>query len=181
MGEQYIDDTRIYCQDAPFFIDKMPNNSRHIGLIKLILPNAKIIDTRRHPMACCFSGFKQLFSEGQEFSYGLVDFGRYDNDDVELIDHWDNVSPSSVQRVHYENVVADPETLVARILEYCELPFEPACLDYHNTERAVRTASSEQVRQPIYRQSVEQWAYFKPFLTALDETLTLSLDHYRLN
>jgi tetratricopeptide (TPR) repeat protein len=181
LGQQYIDDTRIHRQGAPFFIDKMPNNFRHIGLIKLILPNAKIIDARRHPMACCFSGFKQLFAEGQEFSYDLVDFGRYYNDYVELMDHWDNVSPSSVLRVHYENVVADLETQVARIVEYCGLPFEPACLDYHNTERAVRTASSEQVRQPIYRESVEQWAHFKPFLTALEETLAPSLDHYRLN
>ncbi|MEH6610408.1 MAG: sulfotransferase [Halioglobus sp.] len=181
LGEQYIEDTRIHRQGAPFFIDKMPNNFRHIGLIKLILPNAKIIDARRHPMACCFSGFKQLFAEGQEFSYDLVDFGRYYNDYVELMDHWDSVSPNSVLRVHYENVVADLETQVARILEYCGLPFEAECLNYYNTERAVRTASSEQVRQPIYREGIEQWAHFKPFLTALERTLEPSLDQYRLD
>ncbi|MFT6956081.1 MAG: tetratricopeptide (TPR) repeat protein [Halieaceae bacterium] len=179
LGQQYIEDTRIHRQGAPFFIDKMPNNFRHIGLIKLILPNAKIIDARRHPMACCFSGFKQLFAEGQEFSYDLIDFGRYYNDYVELMDHWDSVSPNSVLRVHYENVVADLDTQVARILEYCELPFEAECLNYYNTERAVRTASSEQVRQPIYREGVEQWAHFKPFLSALEGVLTPSLDRYR--
>ena len=181
LGQQYIEDTRIHRQSAPFFIDKMPNNFRHIGLIKLILPKAKIIDARRHPMACCFSGFKQLFAEGQEFSYDLIDFGRYYNDYVELMDHWDTVSPDSVLRVHYENVVADLETQVARILQYCGLPFEQACLEYHNTERAVRTASSEQVRQPIYRESVEQWVHFKRFLTVLEGTLAPSLEHYRLD
>ena len=175
LGQQYIDDTRIHRQGAPFFIDKMPNNFRHIGLIKFILPNAKIIDARRHPMACCFSGFKQLFAEGQEFSYDLSDIGRYYNDYVELMAHWDTVSPGSVLRVHYEEVVEDLENQVSRILEYCGLAFEPACLDYYNTDRAVRTASSEQVRQPIYRESVEQWTHFKPFLKALEETLAPSL------
>ncbi|MFT4615347.1 MAG: tetratricopeptide (TPR) repeat protein [Bacteroidia bacterium] len=181
LGQQYIEDTRIHRKEAPFFIDKMPNNFRHIGLIKLILPNAKIIDARRHPMACCFSGFKQLFAEGQEFSYDLIDIGRYYNDYVELMAHWDTVSPNSVLRVHYENVVEDLESEVARILEYCGLPFETACLNYHQTERAVRTASSEQVRQPIYREGVEQWAHFKEFLTNLEETLQPSLDHYGLH
>lgn len=179
LGQQYIEDTRIHRQGAAFFIDKMPNNFRHIGLIRLILPNAKIIDARRHPLACCFSGFKQLFAEGQEFSYDLVDIGRYYNDYVELMAHWDTVSPNSVLRVHYENVVADLETQVTRILEYCGLPFESACLNYYNTERAVRTASSEQVRQPIYREGVEQWTHFKPFLVTLEETLNLSIDQYR--
>lgn len=178
LGEQYIEDTRIHRQGAAFFIDKMPNNFRHIGLIKLILPNAKIIDARRHPMACCFSGFKQLFAEGQEFSYDLNDIGRYYNDYVELMDHWDTVSPGSVLRVHYEEVVEDLENQVSRILEYCGLAFEPACLDYYNTDRAVRTASSEQVRQPIYRESVEQWTHFKPFLSALEKTLAPSLEQY---
>lgn len=175
LGRQYIEETRIHRRGAAFFIDKMPNNFRHIGLIKLILPNAKIIDARRHPMACCFSGFKQLFAEGQEFSYDLLDFGRYYNDYVELMNHWDTVSPDSVLRVHYENVVSDLETQVARILSYCGLPFEPECLSYYNTERAVRTASSEQVRQPIYRESVEQWTHFRPFLTELEKTLEPSL------
>ena len=180
LGQQYIEDTQIHRQGAPFFIDKMPNNFRHIGLIKLILPNAKIIDARRHPMACCFSGFKQLFAEGQEFTYDLSDIGRYYNDYVELMDHWDTVSPGTVLRVHYENVVEDLETQVTRILEYCGLPFERACLNYYNTERAVRTASSEQVRQPIYRQGVEQWLQFKPFLSILEKTLEQSIDQYRL-
>ena len=174
LGQQYIEETRTHRGSAAFFIDKMPNNFRHIGLIKLILPHARIIDARRHPMACCFSGFKQLFAEGQEFSYDLVDYGRYYNDYVALMDHWDTVSPNGVLRVNYENVVSDLETQVARILEYCELPFEAQCLNYYNTERAVRTASSEQVRQPIYRESVEQWKHFKPFLTALEETLIRS-------
>lgn len=181
LGQQYIEDTRIHRQGAPFFIDKMPNNFRHIGLIKLILPNAKIIDARRHPIACCFSGFKQLFAEGQEFSYDLIDIGRYYNDYVELMAHWDTVSPNSVLRVQYENVVADLESQVARILEYCGLPFESACLNFYDTERAVRTASSEQVRQPIYREGVEQWTHFKPFLSTLEETLKPSIDQYRLD
>lgn len=181
LGQQYIEETRIHRHGAAFFIDKMPNNFRHIGLIKLILPNAKIIDARRHPMACCFSGFKQLFAEGQEFTYDLVGYGRYYNDYVELMDHWDAVSPNSVLRVHYENVVADLETQVARILDYCGLPFEPACLNFYDTKRAVRTASSEQVRQPIYSKSVEQWTHFKPNLAALEDTLAPSLDQHRLD
>ena len=181
LGQQYIEETRIHRQGADFFIDKMPNNFRHIGLIKLILPNAKIIDARRHPMACCFSGFKQLFAEGQEFTYDLIDIGRYYNDYVELMTHWDTVLPNSVLRVQYENVVADLEAQVTRLLEYCGLPFEPACLDFHNTERAVRTASSEQVRQPIYSEGVEQWTHFKPFLGALEATLEPALEHYRLD
>ena len=123
LGQQYIEETRIHRQGADFFIDKMPNNFRHIGLIKLILPNAKIIDARRHPMACCFSGFKQLFAEGQEFTYDLIDIGRYYNDYVELMTHWDTVLPNSVLRVQYENVVADLEAQVTRLLEYCGLPF----------------------------------------------------------
>lgn len=132
-------------------------------------------------MACCFSGFKQLFAEGQEFSYDLIDIGRYYNDYVELMAHWDTVSPNSVLRVQYENVVADLESQVARILEYCGLPFESACLNFYDTERAVRTASSEQVRQPIYREGVEQWTHFKPFLSTLEETLKPSIDQYRLD
>jgi len=160
------------------FIDKMPNNFRHIGLIKLILPNAKIIDARRHPMACCFSGFKQLFAEGQEFSYDLLDLGHYYNDYVELMDHWDSVSPGSILRVQYENVVDDLETEVKRLLHFCKLPFETACMDYYNTERAVRTASSEQVRQPIYNSGVEQWAHFRPFLAELENTLAPSIERY---
>lgn len=178
LGRQYIEETRIHRESAPFFIDKMPNNFRHIGFIRLILPNAKIIDARRHPMACCFSGFKQLFAEGQEFSYDLQDIGCYYNDYVHLMDHWDQVIPGAILRVHYENVVEDLETQVRRILDFCGLPFETACLDYYNTERAVRTASSEQVRRPIYSSGVEQWAHFRPFLAGLENTLSPSLERY---
>ena len=148
-GDQFMQDTQVYRESAPFFTDKMPNNFFHIGLIKLILPNAKIIDARRHPMACCFSGFKQLFGEGQEFSYGLADIGNYYRQYVKLMDHWDQVLPNFVLRVQHEDVVEDLETQVRRILDFCGLPFEEACLDFHKTERSVRTPSAEQVRQPI--------------------------------
>lgn len=171
LGEQYIADTRIHRKSAPFFIDKMPNNFRHIGLIKLILPNAKIIDARRHPMACCFSGFKQLFAEGQEFSYDLIDIGRYYNDYVDVMAHWHKVTPGAVLQVQYEDVVDNLEGQVRQLLEHCELPFEPACLNFHETQRAVRTASSEQVRQPIYRSGVEQWVNYKPYLADLEAVL----------
>ena len=138
LGEQYIEETRIHRQNAPFFIDKMPNNFRHIGLIKTILPNAKIIDARRHPVACCFSGFKQLFAEGQEFSYSLDDIAQYYNDYLKLMAHWDSIMPGAILRVQYEDMTADTETQVRRILDYCGLPFEPACLEFYKTDRAVR-------------------------------------------
>ncbi len=177
-GEEYIRDTRIHRAGAPFFIDKMPNNFRHIGLIHLMLPNAKIIDARRHPMACCFSGFKQLFAEGQEFTYDLEDAGRYYRDYVELMDHWDDVLPGKVLRVQYEDVVADIETQVRRILDYCGLPFEEACVEFHRTERSVRTPSSEQVRQPIYTAGLEQWRNFAAFLGPLEDALGPVLERY---
>jgi len=170
-GEQFIEETRIHRQGAPFFIDKMPNNFRHIGLIQLILPNAKIIDARRHPMACCFSGFKQLFAEGQEFTYGLDNVGKYYRDYVKLMDHWDTVLPGKILRVQYEEVVADTENQVHRILDHLGLPFEEACLEFHKTKRSVRTASSEQVRQPIYKSGLEQWRNFEPWLDPLKEAL----------
>ena len=150
-GEKFIEDTRIHRQGAPFFIDKMPNNFRHIGLIHLILPNAKIIDARRDPMDCCFSGFKQLFAEGQEFTYGLTEIGRHYADYVDLMDHWDRMLPGKVLRVQHEDVLDDLEGQTRRMLGYLELPFEEAGLDFHKSERAVRSASSEQVRQPINR------------------------------
>jgi tetratricopeptide (TPR) repeat protein len=178
-GREYIEDTRIHRQDAPYFIDKMPNNFRHIGLIHLILPNAKIIDARRHPMACCFSGYKQLFAEGQEFTYDLSDMGRYYRDYVGLMKHWDDVLPGRVLRVHYEDVVADLEDQVRRILDHCGLPFEEACIDFHKTERSVRTPSSEQVRQPIYQSGLEQWRNFEPWLPPLQEALGPALTAYR--
>ncbi|WP_233356005.1 tetratricopeptide repeat-containing sulfotransferase family protein [Henriciella aquimarina] len=170
-GRQYIDETRIYREGAPFFTDKMPNNFRHIGLIQLILPNAKIIDARREPMACCFSGFKQLFAEGQEFSYSLEDIGHYYRDYVDLMDHWDRVLPGKILRVQHEDVVADLEGQVHRILDYCGLPFEQACIDFHKTKRAVRTASSEQVRQPINTAGLDQWRRFELHLAPLKQAL----------
>lgn len=181
LGEDYIENTRIHRRGAPFFTDKMPNNFRHIGLIKLILPNAKIIDARRAPMACCFSGFKQLFAEGQEFTYGLEEIGRYYRGYVELMAHWDRVLPGQILRVQYEDVVADLETQVRRLLDFCGLPFEQACLDFHTTERAVRTASSEQVRRPIYDSGVEQWRHFERHLDPLKAALgpVLETDRHR--
>jgi len=170
-GEQYIENTRIYRSGAPFFIDKMPNNFRHIGLIHLILPNAKIIDARRHPMAACFSGFKQLFSQGQEFTYGLEEIGRYYRAYVELMAHWDRVLPGKVLRVQYEDVVDDLEAQVRRVLDHCGLPFEEHCISFHETERPVRTPSSEQVRQPIYTSGKEQWRNYEPFLGPLAAAL----------
>ena len=170
-GHEYIEDTRIHRGGAPYFIDKMPNNFRHIGLIKLILPNAKIIDARRSAMACCFSGFKQLFAEGQEFSYDLEDIGRYYGDYVDLMEHWDAVLPGHVLRVHHEDVVEDLEREVRRILNFCDLPFESACLKYYETPRNVRTPSSEQVRQPIFQDGVEQWRHFEPWLGPLKMAL----------
>ena len=171
LGRRFIEDTQIHRKGAPFFIDKMPNNFRHIGLINLILPNAKIIDARRHPMACCFSGFKQHFAEGQEFTYGLENIGTYYKDYIALMDHWDEVLPGKILRVQYEDVVADTEAQVRRILDYLELPFEQACVDFHKTKRSVRTASSEQVRQPIFRSGLEQWRNFEPWLDPLKQAL----------
>ena len=171
LGRDYIETTRIHRQGAPFFTDKMPNNFRHIGLIHLILPNAKIIDARREPMACCFSGFKQLFAEGQEFTYGLDEVGRYYRAYVDLMAHWDAVLPGKVLRVQHEDVVADLEGQVKRILSFCDLPFEENCVAFHKTKRAVRTASSEQVRQPINTKGLDVWRDFDPYLDALKTAL----------
>ena len=140
-------------------------------MIKLILPNAKVIDARRKPMACCFSGFKQLFGEGQEFSYSLTDIGNYYRQYIKLMDHWDEVLPGFVLRVQYEEVVADLETQVRRILEFCKLPFENACVDFHKTKRSIRTPSAEQVRQPIYQSGIEQWRNYSEWLDPLREAL----------
>ncbi len=170
-GREFIENTRIHRQGAPFFIDKMPNNFRHIGLIHLILPNAKIIDARRAPMDCCFSGFKQLFAEGQEFTYGLSQVGQYYADYVQLMDHWDAVLPGKVLRVEHEDVLDDPEGQIRRMLDYLGLPFEEACLQFHKTERAVRTASSEQVRRPINRAGQDAWKPFEPWLGPLKDAL----------
>ena len=177
-GETYIADTQVHRQSAPFFIDKMPNNFRHIGLIKLMLPNAKIIDARRHPLGCCFSGYKQLFAEGQAFSYDLADAGTYFRDYESLMDFWQGAFPEQILHVQYEDVVNDFETQVRRILNYCGLPFEEACLSFYKTERAVRTPSSEQVRQPIYRGGIDQWRNFEAYLDPLKEALGPVLDRY---
>lgn len=179
LGAQYVETTRIHRAGASFFTDKMPNNFRHIGLIKLILPNARIIDARREPMACCFSGFKQLFAEGQEFTYGLEEVGRYYAGYVDLMCHWDAVLPGEILRVQYEDVIDDLEAQVRRLLDFCDLPFEQACVDFHQTKRAVRTASSEQVRQPIYTSGVEQWRHFEPHLDPLKAALGDALTGYR--
>jgi tetratricopeptide (TPR) repeat protein len=172
LGEEYIRDTRIHRKSAPFFIDKMPNNFRHIGLIKLMLPKAKIIDARREAMACCFSGYKQLFAEGQLFSYDLRDIARYYNDYVRLMDHWDKVIPGYVLRVQHEEVVEDLSGQVHRILDFCGLPFEDSCLEFYKTERNVRTPSSEQVRQPIYNSAVDHWKNYELWLEPVREILS---------
>lgn len=171
LGDNFMRDTQPYRQNAPFFIDKMPNNFIHIGLIKLILPNAKIIDARREPMACCFSGFKQLFGEGQDFSYGLSDIATYYQDYLRLMDHWDQVMPGAVLRVQHEELVHDFERQVRRILDYCQLPFEQSCLEFYNTKRNIYTPSAQQVRQPISTKGLTQWQNFEPYLGELKATL----------
>ena len=179
LGEKYLSDTRVYRTDKPFFIDKMPNNFRHIGLIHLILPNAKIIDARREPMACCFSNFKQLFASGQEFTYSLSDIARYYRTYLELMRHWNTVLPGRILKIDHEDIVENLEPNVRRLLDFCGLEFEPACLDFHKTERSIRTASSEQVRQPIFRDGLEQWKHFEPWLAPLRSALGDALDQYR--
>ena len=179
LGEQYIGNTRIQRKtDAPRFIDKMPNNFMHIGLIHLMLPNAKIIDARRHPLACCFSNFKQHFARGQSFSYALDDMGRYYSDYVALMAHFDEVLPGRVHRVNYERMVEDTEAEVRRLLDYCGLPFDENCLRFYENDRPVRTASSEQVRKPIFRDGVDQWRHYEPWLDPLKAALGPVLDSY---
>ncbi|MFT6437884.1 MAG: tetratricopeptide (TPR) repeat protein [Candidatus Azotimanducaceae bacterium] len=170
-GETYLRETQIHRHGAPYFIDKMPNNFRHIGLIHLMLPQAKIIDARRAPLSCCFSGYKQLFAEGQEFSYGLDEIGRYYKDYVSLMDHWHKVLPDKILHVQYEDVVSDLETQVNRILDYCGLPFDSACVEFYNTRRSIRTPSSEQVRQPIFQSGLQAWQPFEQWLTPLKNAL----------
>ena len=181
MGETYIEETRIHRQSAPRFTDKMPNNFRHLGLIHMILPRARIIDARRHPLDCCWSGFKQLFAEGQEFTYGLEEIGSYYRAYTDLMAHWHNVlPPGRILQVQHEDVLDDVEGQVRRILEYCQLPFEPACLEFHTNDRAVRTASSEQVRQPLNRSGQGQWKAYEAFLDPLKKALGAELaDEYK--
>lgn len=172
MGEMFLERTRIQRKtDKPFFIDKLPNNWLHIGLIQLILPNARIIDARRHPMACCFSNFKQHFARGQGFTYSLEDIGRYYADYVDFMAHFDRVLPGRVVRVFHEAMVDDSEAEIRRLLAALGLPFEENCLRFWETERAVRTASSEQVRRPIFKEGTEQWKIFEPWLDPLKVAL----------
>jgi tetratricopeptide (TPR) repeat protein len=179
LGERYMTDTRAYRKHKPFFIDKMPNNFRHIGLIHLLFPNAKIIDVRREPMACCFSNLKQLFASGQEFTYSIGDIARYYRTYLELMRHWDAVFPGRILRVWYEDVVGDLDGNVRHILEFCGLPFEPACVEFYKTERSVRTASSEQVRRPIFRDGLFQWRSYEPWLGPLKDSLDDALVRFR--
>ncbi len=172
LGGRYLERTRVHRKTGrPHFIDKMPNNFLHVAMIRLALPNARIIDARRHPMACCFSNFKQHYARGQNFSYDLADMGHFYRDYVALMDHFDAVLPGRVHRVFYESVVQDTEAEVRRLLAYCGLPFEPECLRFFQNERAVRTASAEQVRQPIYRDGLDHWRHFEPWLDPLRQAL----------
>lgn len=179
LGQEFLDRTRVQRKTGrPLFIDKMPNNWAHVGLIALMLPNARIIDARRHPLGCCFSGFKQHFARGQGFSYDLADIGRYYADYVELMAHFDSVLPGRVHRVIYEDMVEDPEGRIRALLDYCGLPFEPSCLDFHQNDRAVRTASSEQVRRPIFKDAVEHWQNYESWLDPLKVALGPVLSCY---
>ncbi|MEH6588687.1 MAG: sulfotransferase [Halioglobus sp.] len=171
LGEEYLERVSARRNGAPFFIDKMPNNFLHVGMIAKILPRAKIIDARRHPVAACFSGFKQLFGKGQAFSYSLDSIGRYYRDYVALMDHWDSVLPGSVLLMQYETVVVDTEAQVRRMLDFCDLSFEAACLQFHETRRPVCTASSAQVRQPIYREALDHWRHYDEDLGELKQAL----------
>jgi tetratricopeptide (TPR) repeat protein len=179
LGESYVERTRVQRKTGkPLFIDKMPNNWVHAGLIMLILPNAKIIDARRHPMATCFSAFKQHFARGQAFTYDFAELGRYYRDYTDLMAHFDTVAPGRIHRVQYERLVSDTEDEVRRALTYCGVEFEPACLEFYATERSVRTASSEQVRRPIFREGLEQWRHYERWLGPLREALgSVSTDY----
>jgi tetratricopeptide (TPR) repeat protein len=179
LGEKYLADTRVYRSGKTFFVDKMPNNFRHLGLIHLMLPQVKIIDARREAMACCFSNFKQLYASGQQFTYSLEDIARYYCAYLDLMAHWEAVLPGKILRVQHEELVGDLEGNVRRMLEFCGLDFDPACIEFHRTERQVHSASSEQVRQKINREGLEQWRHFEPWLRPLrlalgDERTTLA-------
>jgi len=179
LGEQYLTDTKVYRKGKPFFIDKMPNNFRHLGLIHLILPNAKIIDARRDPLACCFSNYKQLFASGQQFTYSIDDIARYYRMYVEMMAHWDCALPGRILRIKHEDVVDDLEANVRRILEFCELEFEEGCVEFYKTERTVHSASSEQVRRPLNREGVDQWRRYEPWLGPLKAALGPALGNWR--
>ena len=171
IGEQYINDAAIFRSGKKYFIDKMPNNFRHIGLIKLILPNAKIIDIRRSSMSACFACYKQLFAEGQEFTYDFKDLAGYYNNYVELMDHWNKVIPNQILSINYEDLINDFEKSVNEILDYCSLPFEHDCIDFYKNKRSVRTPSSEQVRQPIFKSGLDYWKNYESNLDELANNL----------
>ena len=178
LGARYLEETEPLRTGREHFTDKLPNNFSHIGLIHAILPQATIIDARRHPMDSCFSTFKQHFAKGQTFSYDLTDLGRYYRCYLSLMDHWDAVLPGKVLRIQYEELVRDPEANIRRLLQHCGLPFEPACLSFHETRRSVRTASAEQVRQPLYTSGVGYWRHFEAQLEPLRVALGDSLDRF---
>ena len=180
LGSRYLEETAPLRAGREHFTDKLPNNFSHVGLIHAILPHATIIDARRHPMDACFSTFKQHFAEGQTFSYSLDDLGRYYRCYLSLMDHWDAVLPGKVLHVQYEELVREPEAQIRRLLEHCGLPFEPACLNFHETRRSVRTASAEQVRQPLYTSGVGYWRHFEKELEPLRQALGDSLERFEL-
>lgn len=171
LGKKYIDDAKVFRTGKEYFIDKMPNNFRHIGLIKLILPNSKIIDIRRNSMSCCFSCYKQLFAEGQEFTYNFNDLATYYNEYVELMDHWNKVLPGEIHSIKYEEVVNNTEESIKKLLDYCKLPFEKNCLEFYNNKRSVKTPSAEQVRQPIFTSGMEYWKNYEHHLDDLKHKL----------
>lgn len=177
IGQEYLDRTAVYRGDAPYFVDKNPNNFMFAGFVKIAIPNAKIIDARRHPLDSCFGSYKQLFASGQPFSYDLVELGEYYLQYRRLVDHWHKVAPGYILDVQYESVVANLENEVRRVLDFCGLPFEEGCLRFHETERAVKTASSEQVRRPIYSSSVNLWRNYEKHLETLVHILEPSLRH----
>jgi hypothetical protein len=180
LGRSFLEKTRLHRKlGRAFFIDKMPNNFQHIGLIHLILPEAKIIDARRHPLGACFSAFKQHFAQGQAFSYDLADLGRYYRDYMEMMAHFDAILPGRIHRVFYEELVEDTETNVRRMLNYCGLEFEDTCLKFYQNDRSVRTVSSEQVRRPIFRDGLNQWRNYEPWLDPLKEALGPALEDWR--
>jgi tetratricopeptide (TPR) repeat protein len=179
LGRRYVDETRVYRRGRPRFVDKMPNNFWHVGLIHLMLPNARIIDIRREPMACCVSNLKQLFARGQEFCYGIEEIARYYRAYLELMRHWNRVLPGRVLRVSYEDLVEDLGASVRQILAHCGLEFDPACLEFHRSRRAINTPSSEQVRQPLFREGLSQWRHYDPWLDPLREMLGDAIGRYR--
>jgi hypothetical protein len=173
LGDSYVRDTAAYRTGKPRFTDKMPNNFQHLDLLQLILPNARILDVRREPMACCFAIFKQLFANGHPFAYSLGDIGRHHQLYVDLMAHWERALPGKILRVQYEDLVTGLEPNVRRILEFCGLDFEPECLQFHANRRKVHTPSAAQVQQPLYQEAIDHWRHFEPWLAPLRRALGL--------